>query len=306
MKSPSSESSSSPMGVSSETVVWLMRRISRISHVGHAHLGGDLLRSGLAAHVLQQLALHPDELVDLLHHVHGDADGAGLVGDGPGDGLPDPPGGVGGELVSLAVVELLHRPDETQVALLDEVEEAHAVGVVALGDGDHQAQVGLGELVLGPDVAPLDALGQRHLLLGGEQLDPADLLEVHAHRIGGGNVDAQVELVDAAAPLELLARPSSSSSSSASSAGLVDHLDALVEQSGVHELDLLGGEIELGQHLGDVLGGDEPPPAAELDEPVDFFEVDDPAFRRRGPGQLPPPCPVRLDDAGLRAGRVVI
>ena len=150
--------------------------------VGHAHLGGDLLGQRLAAHVLQQLALHADELVDLLDHVHRDADGAGLVGDGPGDGLPDPPGGVGGELVALAVVELLHRADEAQVALLDEVEEAHAVGVVALGDGDDQAQVGLGQLVLGPDVAPLDALGQRHLLLRGEELDPADLLEVHAHR----------------------------------------------------------------------------------------------------------------------------
>ena len=142
-----------------------MRRISRISAVGHAHLGGDLLGHGLPAHVLQQLPLHADELVDLLHHVHGDADGARLVGDGPGDGLADPPGGVGGELVALAVVELLHRPDEPQVAFLDEVQEAHAVGVVALGDGDDQAQVGLGQLVLGPDVAPLDALGQRHLLL---------------------------------------------------------------------------------------------------------------------------------------------
>ena len=91
--------------------------------------------------------------------------------------------------MSLAVVELLHGADETQIALLDEIQEAHAVGVVALGDGNHQTQVGLGELVLGADVAPLDALGQRHFLLRREQLDPADLLEVHAHRIGGGHVD---------------------------------------------------------------------------------------------------------------------
>ena len=33
-----------------------------------------------------------------LHHMHRDADGPGLVGDGPGDGLADPPGSVGGKL----------------------------------------------------------------------------------------------------------------------------------------------------------------------------------------------------------------
>ena len=98
--------------------------------------------------------------------------------------------------------------------------------------------------------------------------------------------------------------PSSSSSSSGSRDDLVDHLDALVEQSGVHVLDLLGGEVELGEDLGDVLGGDEAPTAAKLDEPVDFFEVDDPAFRRRGPGQFPPPHPLRWT-ASVRSGRVI-
>ena len=59
-----------------------------------------------------QLAGDADDLVDGLHHVDGDADGAGLVGDGPGDGLADPPGGIGGELIALGVVELLHGFDE--------------------------------------------------------------------------------------------------------------------------------------------------------------------------------------------------
>ena len=72
-----------------------------------------------------------------------------LVGDGPGDGLADPPGGVGGELEALRVVELVDRPHEAEVALLDQVEEGQATVAVALGDGDHQAQVGFDELVLG-------------------------------------------------------------------------------------------------------------------------------------------------------------
>jgi hypothetical protein len=48
----------------------------------HFHLGRDLFRGWLASQLLHELAGGPDELVDRLDHVHGDADGAGLVGDG--------------------------------------------------------------------------------------------------------------------------------------------------------------------------------------------------------------------------------
>ena len=144
----------------------------------------------------------------------GDADGAGLVGDGPGDGLTDPPGGISGELKALGEVELLHGLDQAQIALLDQVQKLHAPAHIPLGDGHHQTQVGLGQALLGP-LAPLDGLvqlgtdlvgdllpgllhllqlllggvagphvlGQGDLLLGGEQIDLADLLQIHAHRV---------------------------------------------------------------------------------------------------------------------------
>ena len=51
-----------------------------------------------AVRTLQQVRLGGLQLGDGVHHVDGHSDGAGLVGDGPGDRLPDPPGGVGGEL----------------------------------------------------------------------------------------------------------------------------------------------------------------------------------------------------------------
>ena len=172
---------------------------------------------GLALEVLHHLALHADDLVDRLHHVHRDADGAGLVGDGPGDGLADPPRGVGGELEALRVVELLDRPHQAEVALLDQVEEVHAAADVALGDRHDEAEVGLdehlagvlaaadgalqgpalvelegGELAGGGQVGQpdggeatgLDAAGVLDLLGAGEERHPADLLEVHAHRVG--------------------------------------------------------------------------------------------------------------------------
>ena len=182
----------------------------------HVQLERQLLGRGLAAQVLQHLTLHTGQLVDDLDHVHRDADGASLVGHGARDGLTDPPGGVGRELEALGVVELLDRTDQTEVALLDQVEEEHAAAGVALGQRDHEAQVGLEQVVLGPttvdddpvelltdllgdatalgelllgEQAGLDALGQLDLLTGGEQRDLADLLEVVLDRVGRGAGD---------------------------------------------------------------------------------------------------------------------
>ena len=177
---------------------------------GHVELLGELLRRGLATEILQHLPLDAGQLVDDLDHVHGDADRARLVSHRSGDGLPDPPCRIGREFVALGVVKLLDSADETEVALLNEVEEEHAAPGVALGKGDHEAQVGLEEVILGPaailgdplqipadpipDPLPtvesllgeqprLDALRQIHFLLGIEQGDLADLLEVVLHRI---------------------------------------------------------------------------------------------------------------------------
>ena len=150
-------------------------------------------------------------LVDLLGQVDGQPDGAAGVGHGAGDRLPDPPGGVGRELEALGVVELLDRADQADVALLDQVQERHAVAGVALGHRHHQPQVGLqqvrlgglavdgqrlvvpllgggealllGEQALGVE-AGLDPLGQLDLLLGGQQRGLADGVEVHAHEVG--------------------------------------------------------------------------------------------------------------------------
>src|SRR5699024_4204680 len=114
---------------------------------------------------------------------------------------------------TLGVVELLHRADQAQVALLDQVQEQHAAAGIALGQGDHEPEVGLqevvlrppsvlgdplqltlvlaldvlglGELVLGEE-AGLDPFGEFDLLGGVEQRDLTDLLQVVLDRIGRG------------------------------------------------------------------------------------------------------------------------
>ena len=104
---------------------------------------------------LKELAADPDDLVDGLHHVNRDADGPGLVGDGPGDGLTNPPGSVGGELETLGAVKFFHCLDEAQVSLLDQIQKQHPPAHVTLGDGYHQTEVGLRQLLLSGLAGPV-------------------------------------------------------------------------------------------------------------------------------------------------------
>lgn len=117
---------------------------------GQVQLGRDLFGGGLVAALLEHAALYADDPVDQLDDVHRDPYGPGLVGEGAGHRLADPPGRVRGELVAPCVVELLDRPDQSEVPLLDEVEHGQAPAHVALGHGDHEAEVGLDEAGASP------------------------------------------------------------------------------------------------------------------------------------------------------------
>ena len=222
-------------GVDRDDRVHVLDEVTQVGVVGLAHRGvqrhrlasqalnlddlgsrevqgcAELLRGRLTTELLEQLALQPAHLVDRLDHVDGDADGAGLVGDRPGDGLTDPPRGVRRELETTYVVEFLDRADQPEVALLDQVEEEHPPTDVALGDRHDQAQVGLDQVPLGqhprdgdrlqvpleglgqPGVREplrreqprLHGLGQLDLLRGRQQRDLADLLEVEPDRVAG-------------------------------------------------------------------------------------------------------------------------
>src|SRR5579883_580331 len=138
-------------------------------------------------------------------------DGPAGVGDASGDGLADPPGGVGRELEALAPVELLDGVHEAEVPLLDQVEQGQAGRLVLLGDGDDQAEVGLHEGLLGlltgehgsPELPPLaarqalrsllelllgraaslDGLGKPDLVVLGEQRVLADIGQVEPYEV---------------------------------------------------------------------------------------------------------------------------
>src|SRR5712692_11734455 len=91
-----------------EGILWHLQDLSDPVH-GDADAPGDFFGEGFSAQALDEVSAGPRDLVDLLRRVDGNADHPGLVGDASGDGLHDPPVGVGGELVAPGVVELLDR-----------------------------------------------------------------------------------------------------------------------------------------------------------------------------------------------------
>lgn len=108
---------------------------------GHMHFVGDFFWGGFVAEFLEELFLDLHDFVEGFDHVDGDTDGAGLIGDGAGDGLADPPGGVGREFVAAAVFEFFDGFHEAHVTFLDEVEEGEAAVGVFFGDADDEAEV---------------------------------------------------------------------------------------------------------------------------------------------------------------------
>ena len=82
------------------------------------------------------------------------------------DGLPDPPDRVGDELDVLVGIELFRGVDQSDVPLVDEVEEEHMRVAVLFRVGDDKAEVGLDQLLeRGLVVVLLNALTQLALPL---------------------------------------------------------------------------------------------------------------------------------------------
>ena len=164
------------------------RRVQRDRHAVEPaeildHLEGqredlrELLVARRGAGLRLDLALGLLDLLDVGRDIDRQAHQPRLLVDRAAQRLLDPQRRVGRELEALAVVELLGRAHEADGPLLDEVEEGEALALVALGDRDHQPQIGAHHALLGDQVAALDALGQLDLVLPREQGRASDVLE---------------------------------------------------------------------------------------------------------------------------------
>ena len=87
------------------------------------------------------------------------------------------------------LVEPLRGLDESVVALVDEVRERQALTLVPLGHGDDEAEVRAHHLVERLLVALLDAHRQLDLVVGRQERDLTDLLEILVqHPLGTGDI----------------------------------------------------------------------------------------------------------------------
>ena len=118
---------------------------------------------------LRQLTRCPQVDVELLDHMDRQPDRAGLIHDRPFDGLANPPGGVGGETEAPLRVELLHSPDQAQVALLDQVQKGQPTIDVASGDFHHQAQVAFNHALTPGRITLLRQTRKMDFFFGGQQ-----------------------------------------------------------------------------------------------------------------------------------------
>ena len=168
------------------------RRLSDLV-LGHLHLGGQLRERGGPPVLQLEAGAGLLEAGQSVAGMDGQADGAAGVGDAAGDGLADPPRGVGRELEPLAPVELLDRVHQPEVALLDEVEQRQARRLVFLGDRHHQAEVRLNEGALGLQ-APALLAAQIPAAVIGERAG-GGLLEILAGRRPDLNLLREPDLV---------------------------------------------------------------------------------------------------------------
>ena len=123
--------------------------------------------------------------------MHGNANRARLVGNCAANRLANPPSGIGAEFEAERMIELVDRANQTDIALLNQVQKVEPATDVALGHTDHQTQVALGQAVMG-------TLGNPNLLLQFELLiligDRFNLIERARH--AGRKCDLTINRTD--------------------------------------------------------------------------------------------------------------
>src|SRR3989344_4960753 len=117
--------------------------------------------------------------------MHGGADRARLVSQGPRDGLPDPPRCVRRKLEPFAVVELFYRAREPDVPLLYQIQNAQfrAAVRVAFCYRNHEPQIGLHKALPCVLVARGRTLGKLPLFCLDQERRFPYLAQIPLHRI---------------------------------------------------------------------------------------------------------------------------
>ncbi len=162
-----------------------LRQPEHLLHLVHGFVEQvcHLFGRGFVVELLREMARSALIDVDLLQHMHRQANGAGLIHDAALDGLPDPPGGIGGKTKAAFGIELFYGAYEAEISFLDQVKQCQATVHVAPGDLHDETQIAFDHALARLIVAALRAPGVVHLFLGGQQGRETDLFQIDARRI---------------------------------------------------------------------------------------------------------------------------
>ena len=112
-------------------------------------------------------------------HVCRNVDGAGVLGQGMGDGLAYPPGHMGGDAEASAHIEFFNAPREPDIAFLEHIQEREALGeacaCISLRDCHDVAYIAFHQRGVCL-VAGAHGLGKRHALLPCDEAATGQLL----------------------------------------------------------------------------------------------------------------------------------
>jgi len=133
---------------------------------------------GLAAEFVAEGGADPAQALDLVHEMDGEADGLALVGEGPADGLFDPPAGVGAELHATAGLETIDRLHQAEVAFGNKIQNGETAVVVIRGDFHDEAEIGFDHELAGAAFPAADTAGEFHFFGAVEERGFPDALEV--------------------------------------------------------------------------------------------------------------------------------
>src|SRR5207237_6420677 len=152
-------------------------------------------------------------------------------------------------LVALAIVELLDGPDETDVPLLNQVEEAHAAADVLLRDRHDEAKVRFGQVV-SCVVALLDELvgetPQRALLVRVELRELVEVLDEDVAELSAEHDELAETLRPFGRAVDLrVLRPDPHREALGIAARSVDECDGLVDEDLRLVADLLAVRFAL-------------------------------------------------------------
>jgi hypothetical protein len=150
-----------------------------------AQLLGQFLVGRLASERAGQTVRHAAQLGHLAHGQRAQTDGVGLLAQSTVDRLPDPPRSVTAEFAAFERTEPLHRFDQAEIALGDQIRHGQAEMAELPRDAHNQPQVRRDHPVARLLAARLRAERKLRFLLRRQQRNLADLMEVIREHGGG-------------------------------------------------------------------------------------------------------------------------